>query len=275
MNYRHEYHAGSFADVFKHVILSMFLEALQAKETAFTYLDTHAGRGLYDFTSPEAQKLKEFQSGIRLLIDYAKKTPAPHCFKKYLDLIASMNFDGVINAYPGSPMIAETFLREQDRMILCELHPEEFQFLKDNTDKRDRRIALHLADAYASMKAFLPPKSPRGFVHIDPPFEKITEINSILAALELSLKRWRMGQFMIWYPIKDKLTLNWFHQKVIELNTPHLFVDFFMQDTKISSNLMGCGVTLINPPWKLKEQLAEVALPYLASALNGRWNIGE
>lgn len=273
MNYRHEYHAGSFADVFKHVILTVLLEAFQVKQTSLTYLDTHAGRGLYDLKSPEAQKLKEYRSGIERLMIYAQKNSPPECLNKYFELVKSLNIDENITTYPGSPFIAESFLHEQDKMILSELHPEEFRYLKENIGRGDRRIAIHQMDAYLSMKAFLPPKTARGLVHIDPPFEKITELDAILAALKHSLIHWRMGNFMIWYPIKDKHTLKWFQQKIIELNTQHLFIDFFMQHTDISSNLMGCGVTLINPPWKLKEQLEEKVLPYLTEALRGSWSI--
>ncbi len=273
MNYRHSYHAGSFSDVFKHIILTMMIAALEIKETPFTYLESHAGRGLYWLDADEAQKKQEYRFGIERLLAYNKIKPAPVCFSRYFDLIASMNFEDHLNCYPGSPKIAESLLREDDVLILCELHPEEYSVLKENMDKHDRRIALHHADAYSSMKAFLPPKTGRGFVHIDPPFEKTNEFEMIEKALKLALQRWRMGQFMIWYPIKDKREVERFQLSVTQLQSESIFVEFFMNDTEISSNLMGCGVALVNPPWKLKERLSDEVLPYLAAALGGRWEI--
>lgn len=273
MNYRHSYHAGGFADVFKHIILSLVIDALEVKETPFTYLDTHAGRGLYWLDADEAQKKQEYRFGIERLMAHHKTFPAPECLTRYLDLIASLNFDDRLNCYPGSPKIAEAFLREQDALILCELHPEEFSYLKENIGRGDRRIALHHTDAYLSMKAFLPPKTARGLVHIDPPFEKTNEFEMIVAALKLALKHWRMGQFMIWYPIKDRREVERFQLSIQPLNVESLFVEFFMNDTDVSSNLMGCGVALINPPWKLKERLSDVVLPYLGKALQGHWEI--
>ncbi len=275
MNYRHSYHAGSFSDVFKHLILTLIIDALKVKETPFTYLDTHAGRGLYWLDESEAQKMQEYRFGIERLISYNKITPAPACFASYLDLVSSMNFGDHSNCYPGSPKIAEALLREQDAMILCELHPEEYSFLKDNMGKSDKRVALHCTDAYLGMKAFLPPKTARGLVHIDPPFEKTNEFEMIESALKLAYKHWRMGQFMIWYPIKDKREVEKFQLSLKQYQNEVLFVEFFMDDTNISSNLMGCGVAVINPPWKLKENLKEVVLPYLAEALHARWAVSE
>lgn len=273
MNYRHSYHAGSFSDVFKHLILSLMIDALEIKEAPLTYLETHAGRGLYWLDSNEAKKKQEYRFGIERLLAYTKIKAAPACFSRYLDLIKSMNIENHLNCYPGSPKIAESLLRDDDKIILCELHPEEFQCLKENVDKKDRRIAIHHADAYSSMKAFLPPKTSRGFVHIDPPFEKMNEFEMIVASLKLALQRWRMGQFMIWYPIKDKREAERFQSSVLRLQPESFFVEFFMNDTDISSNLMGCGVALVNPPWKLKERLSEEVLPYLAAALDARWEI--
>ncbi len=273
MNYRHSYHAGGFSDVFKHIILALIIEALEIKETAFTYLDTHAGRGLYWLDESEAQKMQEYRFGIERLISYNKIIPAPACFARYLDLVSSMNFGEHLNCYPGSPKVAEILLREQDTMILCELHPEEYDFLKTNIPKSDKRVVQHCMDAYLGMKAFLPPKTARGLVHIDPPFEKTNEFDMIQVSLKHAFKHWRMGQFMVWYPIKDKREVEKFKLMSAQLPAESFFAEFFMNDMEVSSNLMGCGVALFNPPWKLKEQLAEVVLPYLASALDARWKI--
>ncbi len=270
MNYRHHFHAGNFADVFKHVILSCVLEKLQQKATPLTYLDTHAGRGLYYLNSSDTQKLKEYQFGIQALLSYATTHPAPEQIQHYIDVVG-LGFTSVQHnmIYPGSPRIAESLMREQDKMILCELHPEEFAYLRQNM----RRVSSHCIDAYAAMKAFLPPKTPRGVVMIDPPFEKRNEFTLIEAAVAEALKRWRMGQFLIWYPIKDKKAVEKFQRNLKSRTSELFFVDFFIKNQEISSNLMGCGMGLINPPWKLREMLENSILPYLGLSLSAQWEI--
>lgn len=274
MNYRHHFHAGSFADVFKHLILVAVLERLQEKSTPLTYLETHSGRGLYHLHSRDTQKLQEYRFGIDALFDYAKSHPAPSIIQRYLTIIETV-FTSIPHQmiYPGSPKIAENFMQPQDKMILCELHPEEFHYLKENMRRGDRLVAVHHTDGYAGMKAFLPPKTPRGVVLIDPPFEKKNEFDMMEAALAEALKRWRMGQFLVWYPIKDKKAVEKFQKTLKNNTTDVMFVDFFLENQGVSSNLMGCGMALLNPPWKLKEQLSDEVLPYLATALNARWEI--
>lgn len=270
MNYRHSFHAGCFSDVIKHIILACFLEETQEKITPLTYLETHAGRALYHLKSSDTQKLQEYRFGIQALLNYAKTHPAPSCLQPYLQIVQE-NMD--FSQYPGSPKIAEAFMREQDKMILCELHPEEFQLLKENMGTGDGRIGLHCADAYASMKAFLPPKTARGVVMIDPPFEKTNEFAMIEATLDLALKRWRMGRFLIWYPIKDKREVTKFQNTIFSSSVEGFCVDFFVENQEVTSNLMGCGMALINPPWKLRGLLEKEVLPYLAAALQGKWTI--
>lgn len=268
MNYRHHFHAGNFADVFKHLILTCLLEKLGEKASPFTYLDTHAGRGLYYLKSKETQKLKEYEFGIKALMNYAEKKSPPSCVKSYLDIVSSFKDRSI---YPGSPKIAESLMREEDKMILCELHPEEMTFLKENMYGGDKSLALHFLDAYAGMKAFLPPKTARGLVMIDPPFEQKNEFDCLSEALTRSLKHWRQGHYMIWYPIKDKKVVARFERTIFSLSSESLCFHFFVNNKEISSQLIGCGVALMNPPWKLKESLTDELMPYLSEALNGRW----
>jgi 23S rRNA (adenine2030-N6)-methyltransferase len=269
MNYRHHFHAGSFSDVFKHIILACLLEKLQEKETALTYLDTHAGRGLYYLHSTDAQKLREYQFGIEALLNYVKDHPPPKSLQRYLDIVgADHALDPNKMVYPGSPKIAEAFMRQQDKMILCELHPEELSFLKENMPSYDALIAHHHIDAYAAMRAFLPPKkTPRGLVMIDPPFEQRNEFAMIEAAIQLALKHWRQGHYMVWYPIKDKREVTRFQNTIKNYSTESVFFDLLVKNHQVSSHLMGCGVALINPPWKLAEILAQTVIPYLEKAL--------
>lgn len=274
MNYRHHFHAGNFADVFKHIILCAVLEKLQEKSTSLTYLETHAGRGLYHLHSRDTQKKQEYRYGIEALSDYAKTHPAPAIIHDYLKIVETV-FSSTPNKiiYPGSPKIAESFMREHDKMILCELHPEELHYLKENMYRRDRLVNLQHIDGYVGMKAFLPPKTSRGLVLIDPPFEKKNEFAMIESMLQEALKRWRMGQCLIWYPIKDKKIVEKFQKTLKNASAEIIFVDFYIKNQAISSHLMGCGMALVNPPWKLKEELGQVVMPYLARALQGSCEI--
>ena len=168
MNYRHKYHAGSFSDVIKHLVLTIIVQALQRKETPFCFLDTHAGIGLYELDSEEAQKKQEYQNGIaKLLLSDEKNFPEE--IQQYLFIIKKYNTKDELHFYPGSPFIAESLSREQDQIILCELHKEDINTLKENMP-RAKNIAIHHTDGYLGMKAFLPPKQKRGLVLIDPPF---------------------------------------------------------------------------------------------------------
>ena len=177
MNYRHEYHAGNFADVFKHLMLITLIKAQLRKKKSFCYLDTHAGRGLYDLSSETAKKTGDAEHGIvRLLqnlITYPKisEHPIPEVVKTYLQIIENFQYPPF---YPGSPLIAQSMMREEDRLILMELHPEEFKILKQNLSG-DQRVACHHQDGYQGLAAFLPPKERRGLILIDPPFEKENE----------------------------------------------------------------------------------------------------
>lgn len=271
MNYRHLYHAGSFADVMKHVILIAMLEAMERKETPFCYLDTHAGIGLYPLYSAQSQKRQEYLDGVAKLISLDQKT-MPVEIKKYLSIVQQYNSNNKLEIYPGSPKIAEELLRPQDQMILCELHPEDFQTLKDNFRFKQNAV-LHHTDGYCGMKAFLPPKQNRALVLIDPPFEVKNEFIPIDAALELALKRFRQGNFMIWYPIKNEPLTKQFHHAIKKYKTEYLMINFYLNNSPDPKRLSACGIVLINPPFKIKELLEKTVLPYLAKALEARFEI--
>lgn len=274
MNYRHHFHAANFADVLKHGVLCAVLEKLQQKTTPLTYLETHAGRGLYHLHSRDTQRLQEYCFGIEALSNYAATHPAPASLQCYLNRVQTF-FSTTPHKiiYPGSPKIAEFFMRPTDKMILCELHPEELHYLKQNMWREDRLIHIHAINGYDGTKAYLPPKTARGLVLIDPSFEDAQEFSHIAEALCAGLRRWRLGKFLIWYPIKDKKRIEKFHKKIKDAAQDVLLINFFMNSSKISSNLMGCGMALINPPWNLSQELAQTLLPYLAQALHGRWTL--
>ena len=296
MNYRHIYHAGNFADLMKHLILVALLKKLQEKDKGFTVLDAFAGIGLYDLESEEAQKTKEYENGIgvlrkwvenhhprghkvelrdlpssssprsgargsqdtreELLLPHEIPDPASRSYagteddaiSTYLSLAPSPTL------YPGSPYIIASLLRGQDNLIASELHPQDYATLKHNMRMCD--AAIHHIDGYNAIKAFLPPKSPRGLVLLDGAFEVRNEYLKIIDALKLIRKRFAAGIVMIWYPIKDVKLVKEFYKDLKGTGYPEfLRVEFEIDDIGLGMNK--CGVIIANPP-HIKTELEEM-----------------
>ncbi|HET9190822.1 MAG TPA: 23S rRNA (adenine(2030)-N(6))-methyltransferase RlmJ [Rudaea sp.] len=259
MNYRHAFHAGNFADVFKHAILTGLIESLKAKQTPFHYFDTHAGAGRYDLHGDEARKTREHEAGVQRLLD-AVRLPAP--LHIYLNLVRALNSGNAaqdIAVYPGSPLIASLLMRESDRATLCELQADETAALK-KLFAGDARIAVHQRDGYAAMDALLPPPERRGLVLIDPPFEaQEAEFDTIEAALAKALVRWPIGMYAIWYPIKLRQQTAAFLRSFARRKIPKvLCAELLLHPDNSALRLNGCGMVIVNPPWKFDRQLAEL-----------------
>lgn len=263
MNYRHIYHAGNFADVMKHAVLALAVSHLRIKPAAFRFIDTHAGIGRYDLSADEAQRTGEYRDGIGRLFG----RPSPHpALAPYLDAVHALNPDGVLRVYPGSPLLVRHLLREQDRMTLAELHPHDAQTLKD-LFARDRAVSVHHMDGYQALKAHLPPPEKRGLVLTDPPFESPGEFATMAAALARAHKRWPGGIYALWYPIKERPAVWRFHEALAEAGIPRILTaELTIHDEDTHLRLNGCGMVIVNPPWKLDETLAEV-LPALQDRL--------
>ena len=258
MNYRHHFHAGNVADVFKHLVLIQVLETLRLKETPFCVIDTHAGSGLYRLQAPG-----EFEQGIGRL--WPARTDWPQ-LAAYFELLAALNRNG-LNAYPGSPWIIRALLRPQDRAVFIERHPEEAAALRDNLHG-SRGITINEADAWAALKGLVPPKENRGVVFIDPPYEQPDEFEQVARALRASHSRWRNGLYLVWYPIKTRRPVEKLHEVVRALGAEALAVELLMLPEDVPQRLNGSGVILINPPWKLEGTLRAL-LPPLATFLAG------
>jgi 23S rRNA (adenine2030-N6)-methyltransferase len=258
VNYRHHFHAGNVADVFKHLILVQVLEALRRKETPFCVIDTHAGSGLYRLQAPG-----EFEQGIGRLWPVSPQWPQ---LDTYFALLAPYNRTG-LSAYPGSPLIIRDRLRPQDRAIFIERHPEEAEALRDNL-LGSRGITINEADAWAAIKGLLPPQENRGLVFIDPPYEKPDEFDQVVQALRAAYPRWRNGLYLVWYPIKARRPVEKLHDAVRALGAEALAVEFLTLSEDMPQRLNGSGVLLINPPWKLEATLRTL-LPSLATFLAG------
>lgn len=268
MNYRHSYHAGNFADVIKHVSLIALLTALSRKPTPYCYIDTHAGIGYYDLFSEFAKKSKEYEGGVEKIIQAANP---PSLIKRYLDCVHAINNElthsqfASLRYYPGSPMIARQLARVHDRIITCELHPQEYQTLK-TTFAGDKQVEVHHLDGFLGLKAFLPPKERRGLVLIDPPYENPDEFTRIAHSLPSALKRWETGIYAIWYPIKENAQVKRFYQAL----TDHIKLDILVIELTIypdlPNHLNGSGLVVINPPWQFDESMREI-LPWVWNAL--------
>jgi len=274
MNYRHVFHAGNACDVLKHAVVTMIVERLLAKEAPFRVLDTHAGVGLYDLESEEALKTREFDGGIAPLF----AAPPPHpALARYLEVVRSFNPDGVLRRYPGSPALVNALIRPIDRQVLVELHPEDHATLR-RLYAHDDRVAVHKMDAYDAVKAHLPPPERRGLVLIDPPFEETNEFERLARALSVATRRWAGGVFALWYPIKDRIAVGRFHEAVAQAGVKRTtIVEMTTRNDGPILRLIGSGLLLVNPPWKLTETLGE-ALPALHRALpnqGGGWKIEE
>jgi 23S rRNA (adenine2030-N6)-methyltransferase len=264
MNYRHSFHAGNHADVLKHVVLLAMVEAFKRKSTPFYALDTHAGRGRYLLQGEHSDKTGEARAGIfRLMV--LGKLPPP--VQRYLKAVQADNPVGALVSYPGSPMLLAQAMRADDRLAACELQHEEAKAL-ELLFRHDARVQVAERDGYGAVKALLPPKLKRGLVLIDPPYEaQEEEYPRILAALADGLQRWPTGSYAVWYPIKQRRTLNAFMRKLAALPCKSILrAELLVRPDDSPLRLNGSGMVVLNPPYKLDQELA-AALPVLAKLL--------
>lgn len=263
MNYRHAYHAGNFADVVKHIILTRVLTYFKRKDAPFFVMDTHAGVGRYDLKSVEAQKTREAETGIARLMKALPDAPKEvrELCEPFITLVNDMN-EGKLQHYPGSPMVAQSLIRRTDRLSLVELHPEDFDTLTENFNWAANTKTHHL-DAWQAMKAQLPPNEKRGLILVDPPFEDRDEFNAILRALYDAQKRFSKGTYMLWYPIKDLQMIASFSRVLsgMELDRT-LDIRVLIDRPGSQAKFIGTGMVIVNPPYVLEKEL-KVLLPWL------------
>ena len=279
MNYRHAYHAGNFSDVFKHAVMALIVESLKNKDKPFCYIDTHAGIGQYDLMAIQAQKTGEYKAGIEALM--ADSTASAHpLLAPYLDVVKGMNSPETLRYYPGSPLLARKLMRHNDRMVACELHPEDAELLKSHF-KGDRQVAIQHADGYRALKAALPPPERRGLVHIDPPYEDREEFVHLTRWLALTHQRWATGTYLIWYPIKDRRPLRRFYDELIGSGIRRILVaELNINPDNTPDALNGSGLLMINPPFELDKKIRTLQ-PLLGGVFNATgqhrcdWLVGE
>lgn len=266
MNYAHAFHAGNFADVFKHAVLCRILHHLRGKPAAFRVIDTHAGAGLYDLSGPEPARSGEWRDGIERLMQAELPAPASDLLAPYLEVIGALNERGRLATYPGSPAIVRAWLRPQDRLIACELEPQAAAALARNL-RGDPRIKTLPIDGWTALSAYVPPKERRGLVLVDPPFEQESDFRRLAQGLEAAHRKWATGLYMLWYPIKTRSEPDGLAKRLRRLALPKtLRAELTVKPLGDASRLNGCGLILVNPPWTLPGEL-EILLPALAEAL--------
>ncbi|WP_298715971.1 23S rRNA (adenine(2030)-N(6))-methyltransferase RlmJ [uncultured Oceanisphaera sp.] len=263
LSYRHAFHAGNHADVLKHAVQALILDALCVKDKGYSYIDTHSGAGGYALDHEWTQKKAEYLGGIAPLWQQRRKWPQ---LAGYFAAIEAMNSSDALDFYPGSPKVAEHFQRPQDSLTLMELHHNEVDLLRQNMGPK---AAIHHRNGFEGLPALLPPTPKRGLVLIDPPYELKDDYQTVATTLAKAYKRWPIGIYAIWYPLlaknvdrsgalKEALANCGFEQVLCaELCVSAQADDFGMY---------GSGMIVLNPPWKLDEQLAEL-LPRLKDTL--------
>jgi 23S rRNA (adenine2030-N6)-methyltransferase len=267
VNYAHAFHAGNFADVFKHAVLARILHYLRGKPAAFRVVDTHAGAGLYDLTGDEASRGGEWHDGIGKLMAALLPAPAAELLAPYLDVVGALNASGGLRVYPGSPAIARALLRAQDRLIACEREPRAAAALARNL-RGDARVKTIEIDGWTALTAYVPPKERRGLVLIDPPFEQADDFRRMGQGLSAAHRKWPTGVYMLWYPIKDRGGPDRLAKHLRRAGLAKLLrAEFDVASLGDPVRLNGCGLILVNPPWTLADELA-ILLPELAKILS-------
>ena len=266
MNYRHAFHAGSFADVFKHAVLGRILHYLRRKPAAFRVIDTHAGTGLYDLSGAEASRGGEWHDGIERLLAAPLAAEVAELLAPYLEVVGALNERGRLKTYPGSPALARAWLRPQDRLIACELEPQAAAALGRNL-QGDARIKTLTIDGWTALSAYLPPKERRGLVLVDPPFEQDSDFVLLSRGLGLAYRKWATGIYALWYPIKGRSEPEALAKRLRRLAIPKMLrAEFNVAPLSDPTRLGGSGLILVNPPFPLQSELA-VLLPALAEVL--------
>lgn len=266
MNYRHAFHAGNFADVVKHLILTRIVEYLKLKPAAFRVIDTHAGTGRYDLTSDEAQRSPEWEEGIKRLLDTGLPKQAAALAKPYLDVIAAENPEGRLKTYPGSPILIRKLLRPQDRLEAVELHPADAETLASHFAGDFQARVIHL-DGWLALGAHVPPKEKRGLILVDPPFEEEGEFTRLGEGLVSAYRKFATGIYALWYPVKEPRDVEAFVRGLKSTGIKRILrTEVLLRGPSSTPRLYGTGMIIVNPPFTLEGEL-KIILPALAQLL--------
>lgn len=255
LSYQHSYHAGNLADVHKHAVLSCMLDYLTQKGKPLSYIETHAGRGLYDLASTEAIKTGEAGAGI-LKIAKLNWFGTDHPYRRALMSIKQCFGE---SAYPGSPLIAKYFLRNTDVMHLAELHPQEHQALAHLLGKRAH---LYLEDGFKLARRVCPPTPRRGLLVVDPSYELEEDYRTIPPWLAEVLGKWNVGVVCLWYPILSDAR----HESMVDalkVKVPDgLHHQVLFPPARAGHRMIGSGLFIVRAPYGLTEELTRLEACY-------------
>lgn len=257
LSYRHAFHAGNFADVLKHIVQIEILLYLQKKDKPFVYIDTHAGAGAYALNSAEAQKTQEYRQGVERIS--ALNWPE---LRDYQRLVKAQG-----NSYPGSPVIAQQLLREQDHALLFELHPTDGVALQQRM-ARDKRIRVRQEDGLRGLIAALPAAEKRGLVLMDPSYELKSDYDTVVETLVQAHRRFATATYALWYPVVDRARIERMERALKKSGIRNIQrYELGLQADAVGYGMTSAGMMVINPPWTLKPMMASL-LPRLANHLS-------
>lgn len=265
LSYRHAFHAGNHADVLKHYVLGLVLDYMNQKDKPYWYIDTHAGAGLYSLTEGYATQNAEFEQGIAKLIA-ASNLPKP--LADFVAQIKRFNTNS-LEFYPGSPMVAQDFLRTDDKMRLFELHPNDWKLLIENFRGQGKQVKIEMQNGFAGIKACLPPQPRRAVVLIDPPYEDKQDYQYVVSMIKDSLTRFASGTYIVWYPILQRPEPAEMIEDLMHLDIPNwLHVSMNIHQPSLEGfGMHGSGLFIVNPPWTLPKILEET-MPVLTQLLD-------
>jgi 23S rRNA (adenine2030-N6)-methyltransferase len=266
MNYRHAFHAGNFADVFKHIIIARILTHLREKIAPFRVIDTHAGEGLYDLAGEEASRTEEWRDGIGRLIAAKLPANAAELLAPYLAALRACNRGDELRYYPGSPLLARHLKRPQDRLVACELEPCAAAALSRHL-QGDPAVKAVRIDGWIALNAYVPAKERRGLVIVDPPFEEPNDLIRLADGVTAAYRKWPTGIYLMWYPVKESEGPERFIKRLRRAGIEKcLRVEFAVASPAAAGGLNACGVIVVNPPWRLAAEIRTFA-PVLLNVL--------
>lgn len=248
LSYQHAYHAGNLADLHKHALLASMLAYMVQKPKPLSYMETHAGRALYDLSDPAAIRTGEAEAGINRALREGW-LPPDHPLAAALAATRAQYGDA---AYPGSPLIARHFLRPDDRMDLAELHPAEAEALAAVMVGAQ----VHRQDGLVMANALCPPVPRRGLLLVDPSYEVKSDYRAIPAFIRKIARKWNVGTIALWYPLLSDARHMAMADEVAGMGALRHEVRF--PALRPGHNMVGSGMIVVNPPFGLEDEAARL-----------------
>lgn len=264
LSYRHSFHAGNHADILKHTVLSLILEAVKEKDKAVCYLDSHAGAGGYSLRTSHATQTSEYLNGVARIW---QQPDTPALLTPFLRVLKSFNSGNSLTFYPGSPLIAGHLLRQQDSLILSELHPGDYPLLRHSL-RHDTRAQVSRVDGYQQLKARLPPPSRRAVILVDPSYELKEDYQQVVSAISEGYKRFATGIYALWYPVVLRQQVKRLLHNIRDSGMRRILqIELAVLPDSTQRGMTASGMLVINPPWKLEQHMQRL-LPWLHHKLS-------